>query len=325
MFCVEGPGQRRGCHVSRLSAVPEGENSQAAGSSSSGHSRACTQVLPRARGPGGPSTSLFGQPRVPADDYRQINQVVRSSSLRNMEASPCADAFIVNWVARFGVPATVTTDRGAQFTSPLWKAACTSMGIKHVLTTAYHPQSNGIVELVHRQLKDALRARGAGPAWYSHLSWVLMGLRAAPKEDSAVSSAELVTGTPLVLPGHLMHEPNPPRVDMPPPPTRPTSYGAAATTPPAHLAQVDHVYVVRACWRPTEAGGGLKCWPIPGGLQGGQELYNPGRPEARDHLSGPSEGPHRPRSSVSFRGHFSRPSSQDAGRSCSPACTFVKM
>jgi transposase InsO family protein len=94
------------------------------------------------------------------------------------------------------VPGTVTTDRGAQFTSALWSSTCMSLGIKHVLTTAYHPQSNGMVERVHRQLKDALRARGAGPAWHSHLPWVLLGLRAAPKEDSAVSSAELVTGTP---------------------------------------------------------------------------------------------------------------------------------
>jgi hypothetical protein len=70
-----------------------------------------------------------------------------------------------------------------------------------------------------------------------------MGLRAAPKEDSAVSSAELVTGTPLVLPGQLLHVPDLPRVDVPPPPTRPTSYAAAANTLPPHLAQADHVYV----------------------------------------------------------------------------------
>jgi hypothetical protein len=54
--------------------------------------------------------------------------------LQNIKASKCADAFIANWVVGFGVPATVTTDRGAQFTSTLWTAACTSLGIKHVLT-----------------------------------------------------------------------------------------------------------------------------------------------------------------------------------------------
>jgi len=52
-----------------------------------------------------------------------------------------------------------------------------------------------------------------------------------------VSSAELVTGTPLVLPGQLLHVPDPPCVSMPPPPTRPTYYAAAANTPPTPLAQ----------------------------------------------------------------------------------------
>jgi hypothetical protein len=37
---------------------------------------------------------------------------VEAVPLRNMEASMCADAYIANWVACFGVPATVTTDRG---------------------------------------------------------------------------------------------------------------------------------------------------------------------------------------------------------------------
>jgi transposase InsO family protein len=37
------------------------------------------------------------------------------------------------------VQGTVTTDRGTQFTSALWSSTCTSLGIKHVLTTAYQP------------------------------------------------------------------------------------------------------------------------------------------------------------------------------------------
>jgi hypothetical protein len=37
-----------------------------------------------------------------------------------------------------------------------------------------------------------------------HLPWVLLGLRAAPKEEPAVSIAELVTGSPLIIPGQLL-------------------------------------------------------------------------------------------------------------------------
>jgi hypothetical protein len=148
---------------------------------------------------------------------------VEAVPLRNMEASTCTDSFITNWVAHFGLPATVTTDRDAQFTSAVWTGACTSLGIHHVLTTAYHPQSNWM----HRQIKDAhLCACGRGSTCHSHLPWVLMGLCAAPKEDSSVSSGKLINGSPLILPGQLLHVPDPSRGDVPPPPTRPASYAA---------------------------------------------------------------------------------------------------
>jgi hypothetical protein len=76
-----------------------------------------------------------------------------------------------------------------------------------------------------------------------------MGLRAAPKEDSAVSSAELMTGSTLILPGLLLHVPDPSRIDVPPPPTKPASYAAAADSWPAHLAKVDTCTYVLAASR----------------------------------------------------------------------------
>jgi transposase InsO family protein len=114
--------------------------------------------------------------------------------IKTISAVDCTDAFIATWVSRFGVAANLTSDRGAQFTAVVWSALCLKLGISHQMTTAYHPQSNGIVERVHRQLKDALRSRLAGVLWPQHLPWVLLGLREAPKEDSGISSAELTYG-----------------------------------------------------------------------------------------------------------------------------------
>jgi len=78
------------------------------------------------------------------------------------------------------------------------------LGIQHRLTTAYHPQANSMIERFHRQLKDALRSRAASTDWAQHLPWVMLGLRAAPKEDSGKSAAELMFGTRLALPGQLL-------------------------------------------------------------------------------------------------------------------------
>jgi hypothetical protein len=82
--------------------------------------------------------------------------------------------------------------------------------VKMRFTTPYHPQSNGAVERFHRRLKDSLRARLVGGDWPDHLPWVLLGLRAAPREDSVVSAAELVYGSPLSLPGQFLTAAKPP-------------------------------------------------------------------------------------------------------------------
>jgi transposase InsO family protein len=123
--------------------------------------------------------------------------------LHSITATECADAFTAAWVARFGVPAVVTTDRGTQFTSGVWACLCRTLGMKHILTSVFHPQSNGIIERFHRQLKEALRARQCGSAWAEHVPWVLLGLRCAPMEESSISAAEAVYKTPLVLPSQL--------------------------------------------------------------------------------------------------------------------------
>jgi IS30 family transposase len=39
-------------------------------------------------------------------------------------AADCAQALLVGWIQRFGVPSTITSDRGPQFTSSLWAALC---------------------------------------------------------------------------------------------------------------------------------------------------------------------------------------------------------
>jgi hypothetical protein len=120
------------------------------------------------------------------------------------------------------------------------------------MTTAYHPQANGLVERSHRQLKDALRAREAGVDWPAHLPWVLLGLRAAPKEVSGISSAEAVLGQPLVLLGELSTAVEASPTDFqrelaseaPPVTCQPRTYAEAVTGPPDQcLQQAELVYV----------------------------------------------------------------------------------
>lgn len=111
-------------------------------------------------------------------------------------------AFYASWIARFGVPAVLTTDRGSQFESSLFQALVRLIGASRVRTTAYHPASNGMVERFHRSLKTAIRCH-ADAEWVDVLPTVLLGLRASLKEDIRTSAAELIYGTPIRLPGEF--------------------------------------------------------------------------------------------------------------------------
>ena len=122
--------------------------------------------------------------------------------LSDITAATVAHAFISGWIARFGAPSTITTDRGAQFESNLWHELMCFLGTTRIRTTAYHPAANGLVERFHRQLKAGLSAEPR-TQWVDTLPLVLLGIRSSLKEDLRCTTAELVYGTTLRLPGEF--------------------------------------------------------------------------------------------------------------------------
>ena len=121
----------------------------------------------------------------------------------DIRAETVADAFFGGWIARFGTPATITTDRSAQFESKLWDGLCNQFGIVRNRTTSYHPQSNGMVERFHSQLKAAIMAHESPNPWTITLPSVLLGVRPAVKELLGRSATEMIYGMTLRLPGEF--------------------------------------------------------------------------------------------------------------------------
>ena len=103
------------------------------------------------------------------------------------------------------MPDLITTDRGRQFESELFGQLASLLGVRRIRTSAYHPRANGMVERFHRSLKTALKSYPTGD-WAVNLLLVLLGLRTAYKEDLHCSSAELVYGRTLNLPGDFFNQ-----------------------------------------------------------------------------------------------------------------------
>ncbi|GFS62127.1 transposon Ty3-I Gag-Pol polyprotein [Trichonephila inaurata madagascariensis] len=111
-----------------------------------------------------------------------------------------AKSFIVNWIPCFGVPSIITTEQGGQFQSRLLYSLKQILGIQRIRTTAT-PSSNGMVERLHRTLKQAISCHDT--KWTESLPVVLLGLRACIKEEINASCAEMVSGKNIVLPGEF--------------------------------------------------------------------------------------------------------------------------
>ena len=127
--------------------------------------------------------------------------------LQDMSSGTCSKAFVQNWLPRYGIPDEIITDRGSQFLGGSWKELMTSLGIDTKSTTSYHPQCNGLVERMHRQLKSSIRARLIDNAWQDALPLVLLGLRSAWREGPETAPAELLCGSALRLPGQFVPGP----------------------------------------------------------------------------------------------------------------------
>ena len=118
------------------------------------------------------------------------------------------------------------------------------LGCKHICTTSYHPVANGLIERFHRQLKTSLKAHPNPTHWIFSLPIVLLGVRTQLKDDLHCTSAELVYGTILHLPGEFFDES---KAEATPDPTcyvtrlRDVMYHLQAT--PVHKQQATNVYV----------------------------------------------------------------------------------
>jgi len=84
---------------------------------------------------------------------------------RYTEAIPCTDEtavttaqiFIDHIICRYGFPLVLLSDRGSGFTSILFTQLLKILGIKKIKTMAYHPKSNGGVEIVNKTVKKTLK------------------------------------------------------------------------------------------------------------------------------------------------------------------------
>nr|GFD09771.1 reverse transcriptase domain-containing protein [Tanacetum cinerariifolium] len=129
------------------------------------------------------------------------------------KALPINDArvvvkFLKSLFSRFGTPKAIINDRGTHFCNDQFLRVMAKYEVIHRLSTAYHPQTSGQVEVTNRGLKRILkRTVGENRAlWSDKLEDALWTFRTAYKTSIGCTSYHLVYGKACHLPHEIEHK-----------------------------------------------------------------------------------------------------------------------
>nr|GEX34598.1 reverse transcriptase domain-containing protein [Tanacetum cinerariifolium] len=129
------------------------------------------------------------------------------------KALPTNDArvvvkFLKSLFSRFGTPKAIISDRGTHFYNDQFSRVMSKYGVTHHLSTAYHPQTSGQVEVTNRGLKRILeRTIGENRAlWSDKLEDALWAFRTAFKTPIGCTPYRLVYEKSCHLPLELEHK-----------------------------------------------------------------------------------------------------------------------
>ena len=143
----------------------------------------------------GPFPPLFGNLYILlALDY--VSKWVEAIAFPENDANTIMGFIQRNILSKFGAPITIISDEGSHFANKLFAKLMRRYGVRHVISLAYHPQSNGQVEISNREIKNILEKtiNASRKDWSSKLADALWACRNAYKSTIGMSPYRIVYG-----------------------------------------------------------------------------------------------------------------------------------
>ena len=157
-------------------------------------------------------------PLVMSQGYKYLLVVIDRYSLfpeaipiKDASCQTVLDALVLHIFGRWGVPRSLTTDRGGCFIANDFRDAMKVFGISHQFTCSYNPKSNGLCERQNRVIKDSLRAalcNGNPSNWAQRLGMCLLAIRNSYSKQINTCPSQVVYGSATRLPGDIMEPPD---------------------------------------------------------------------------------------------------------------------
>ncbi|MDI9312849.1 MAG: DDE-type integrase/transposase/recombinase, partial [Limnohabitans sp.] len=154
----------------------------------------------------GPLSKAHGKEYIiVATDY-----FTKWAETRALSAATAANTakFITEQIfCRHGTPACMVSDRGTNFLSKVVENCLECMGTKHLRTTSYHPQTNGLTEKVNGLLCEmlAMYVNSKHSDWDTLLPFVTFAYNTSPRSSTKFSPFYILYGRNPVLPYDLLN------------------------------------------------------------------------------------------------------------------------
>ena len=127
----------------------------------------------------------------------------------NIRADTVSNA-LIQVFTRVGLPKEIVHDQGTNFMSNIMKntCLCKNLGIQQILTTPYHPQTNGLTERFTGTLKNMIKTLDEKQTrkWDEYIPPFLFAYREVPSQATGYSPFELLYGRKIRGPLTLIKE-----------------------------------------------------------------------------------------------------------------------
>ena len=128
----------------------------------------------------------------------------------DITAETLSEILVKRIITPYGCPVILHSDRGSNFTSEHFVNTCKRFGISQNFSTAYRPQSQGLVERFNRTMSTYFRSfvdkRQEG--WDQLLPFLAISYNSAPHSITGVSPFSVVFGREIFLPVNYNYIPD---------------------------------------------------------------------------------------------------------------------
>ena len=131
--------------------------------------------------------------------------------IKNKNAETICDAYRNHVYCTFGGSSRILTDNGSEFKNQEMKQVCETLGVKHIFSPVYTPESNGRLEGWHRFFKACIakHIHGRGVEWDELVPLAVSAYNFFPCQSSKESPFVLMFGRDPITPVAKLLEPRP--------------------------------------------------------------------------------------------------------------------